>query len=77
MRSHGGIWYDNGNRGFIAKGKSWTEKPPEGCGDHNAGIRKFTSQVKEIRVQYPEWSVNKPFYSQNITLGKRGKLDKI
>lgn len=74
LRSQGGIWYDSGNKGFIARGKSWSEKPPDGCLDHNAGIRRFTFQAKEIGLRNPNFSINQPFFSNYIRCGIRGEL---
>lgn len=69
----GGIWYDPGNTGFIAKGPSWSETPPEGCMDHNAGIRAFMSLSTRIG-EASGMSVNKPFYIENVLLGRRGQI---
>jgi hypothetical protein len=76
LKEDGGIWFDKGNKGFIAKGTSWSEKPPEGCKDHNAGIREFTSKVKKIGENNPDLSVNRQVYSQRIHLGRRGIIKK-
>jgi hypothetical protein len=73
VRNSGGIWYDRGNRGFIAKGNSWTEKPPAGCKDHNAGIRAFMALANEIGKR-EKMQVNMPVYMNDVTLGRRGKL---
>lgn len=76
LKKEGGIWYDQGNKGFIAEGTSWSEKPPEGCRDHNAGIRNFTSKVKQIGEKNPGLSVNGQVYSKKVYLGRRGKISK-
>jgi hypothetical protein len=74
VQTAGGIWFDEGNRGFIAAGPSWSENPPPGCMDHNAGIRAYTEQAKSIGMAHPNLSVNQPVYSTNISLGRRGAL---
>lgn len=74
-RLYGGIYYDKGNRGFIAPGYSWSVTPPEGCKDHNYAIREFTNLVKRIAEEYPDMSVNKQIYAPNICLGTRGKFN--
>ncbi len=71
-RSNGGIYYDKGNRGFIAPGYSWSMQPPDGCRDHNYAIREFTKLCKHIAADYPELSVNKQIYDTGISLGIRG-----
>jgi len=72
-RSQEGIWYDRGNQGFTTD-RARTDKTPAGCQDHNAGIRAFTSQAEEIGKRYPSFSVNRPFFSENIRYGIRGQL---
>ncbi|MFA5925768.1 MAG: hypothetical protein WC831_02445 [Parcubacteria group bacterium] len=76
LNEDGGILFDEGNNGFIAKGTSWSEKPPKGCQDHNAGIRDFTSKVKRIGENNPELSVNKQVYSEKVRLGRRGVISR-
>jgi hypothetical protein len=76
LKQGGGIWYDKDNHGFIASGYSWTETPPKGSQDHNAGIRTFTNKVQEIGTTHPNLSVDKQYYSKNIYLGRRGKIVK-
>ena len=75
VQSQDGIWYDKGNKGFITD-SARTEKPPAGCQDHNAGIRAFTVQAEKIVNRHPSFSVNKPFFSDNIKYGIRGKIKK-
>jgi hypothetical protein len=70
----GGIWFDAGNRGFIAAGKSWTGTPPPDCLDHNAGIRAYTELVKRIGSEHPELLVNHRVYSEDVHLGRRGHV---
>jgi hypothetical protein len=72
----GGIWFDQGNEGFIASGPSWSEEPPDGCQDHNAGIRAFTSQVKQIGATYPDMRVNRQVYTTKVHLGRRGSIER-
>jgi hypothetical protein len=74
VRARGGIWYDQGNRGFIAAGPSWSEEPPPGCLDHNAGIRAYTASVKAIGEENRDLRVNRQIFSQNISLGQRGRV---
>jgi hypothetical protein len=74
VRASGGIWFDPGNRGFIAAGHSWSEAPPPGCLDHNAGIRAYTELVKRIGVENPTLSVNREVYSESVYLGRRGRV---
>ena len=73
-RLNGGIYYDRGNRGFIAPGYSWTVQPPDGCKDHNYAIREFTQFCKRIAAEYPNVTVNKQIYDSTISLGIRGKF---
>lgn len=75
VQSQEGIWYDKGNKGFITDSVR-TDKPPTGCQDHNAGIRAFTVQAERIVNLYPSFSVNKPFFSDHIKYGIRGKIKK-
>jgi len=70
----GGIWFDGGNRGFIAAGRSWSEAPPPGSFDHNAGVRAYTELVKRIGAENPDLVVNRQIYSENIRLGRRGRV---
>ncbi len=72
--ARGGIWFDAGNRGFIAAGPSWSETPPPGCSDHNAGIRAYTALVREIGAENPELLVDRQVYSRNVHLGRRGRF---
>jgi hypothetical protein len=74
VRARGGIWFDAGNRGFIAAGTSWSETPPPGCLDHNAGIRAYTRLVQRIGAGRPELSVDRQVYSENVVLGRRGTV---
>ena len=69
----GGIWYDTGSSGFIAKGKSWSETPPPGCKDHNAGIRAFMLLADRIG-KTEGMEVNKPYFIEDVRLGRRGQL---
>ncbi|HMK59923.1 MAG TPA: hypothetical protein VK452_02115 [Dissulfurispiraceae bacterium] len=73
-RENGGIYYDKGNKGFIAPGYSWSTTPPEGCKDHNVAIREFTQFCKGIAAEYPDLTVNKQIYDSTISLGIRGKF---
>lgn len=77
LKEAGGIWYDEGNRGFIAAGPSWSEQPPEGCLDHNAGIRAYTARVQAIGSAHPEMTVDRQVYSTNVHLGQRGVIERI
>jgi hypothetical protein len=77
LGEHGGIWYDAGNRGFVAAGPSWSETPPPGCSDHNAGIRAFTTTVCELGARTPGLRVNEQLYSTNIRLGMRGVVTRL
>lgn len=72
---NGGIYYDKGNKGFIAPGYSWSARPPDGCRDHNYAIREFTKFCKRLAADYPVLSVNKQIYDPNISLGVRGKFN--
>ena len=72
--AEGGIWFDSGNRGFVAAGYSWTETPPPGALDHNAGIRAYTDLVKRIGAENPDLLVNRQIYSDNLQLGRRGQV---
>jgi hypothetical protein len=74
VRDHGGIWFDQGNHGFIAHGSSWSEAPPPGCLDHNAAIRAYTALVEQIGAENRDLVVNRPVYSENISMGRRGRL---
>ena len=71
----GGIWFDSGNRGFVATGYSWSEPPPPACLDHNAGARAYTELVKEIAAERPELVVDRQVYSGHVRLGRRGWID--
>lgn len=75
VSAQGGIWFDSGNRGFIADRHSWSETPPAGCLDHNAGIRAYTGLVKRIGAANPELLVDRQVYSQHVRLGRRGCID--
>jgi hypothetical protein len=70
----GGIWFDAGNKGFLAAGYSWSETLPAGCLDHNAGIRAYTTLVKQIGAENHDLSVNRQIYSAHIWLGRRGHV---
>jgi hypothetical protein len=74
VRASGGIWFDAGNRGFIADGTSWSEPPPPGCLDHNAGVRAYTQLVQRLGVEHPELAVDRQVYSENVWLGRRGTV---
>lgn len=73
VRSKGGIWFDAGNRGFIAAGHSGSETPPPGSLDHNAGIRAYTELVRQIGAESPELLVDRQVYSRSLQLGRRGR----
>jgi hypothetical protein len=74
VRAHGGIWFDAGNHGFIAAGTTWSETPPPGCLDHNAGVRAYTRLVQLIGAEHPELAVDRQVYSENVWLGRRGTV---
>jgi hypothetical protein len=74
VRAHGGIWFDLGNRGFIAAGTSWSETPPPGCLDHNAGIRAYTQLVQRIGAEHAGLSVDRRVYCEHVWLGRRGTV---
>jgi hypothetical protein len=72
VRERGGIWFDRGNRGFIAAGPSWSETPPPGSLDHNAGIRRYTELAQRIGAEHPELQVDRQLFSRHVLLGRRG-----
>jgi hypothetical protein len=74
VRAHGGIWFDAGNRGFIAAGPSWSETPPAGSLDHNAGIRAYTKLAQRIGGENPGLRVDRQVYSTHVKLGERGRV---
>ena len=73
VQLRGGIWYDAGNTDFVAQGPSWSEQPPRGCQDHNAGIRAFIALSRSIGEE-TTLQVNQPFYFSSALLGRRGQL---
>jgi len=73
VQLRGGIWYDAGNTGFVAQGPSWSEQPPAGCQDHNAGIRAFIALSRSIGEE-TSLAVNQPFYVSSASLGRRGQV---
>lgn len=75
VQAKGGLWYDVANTGFVAQGPSWSEQPPPGCQDHNAGIRAFMALSKRIGDE-TGLIVNQPFYIPSAALGRRGHFVK-
>lgn len=74
VQARGGVWYDRGNTGFVAQGPSWSEQPPAGCQDHNAGIRAFIALSARIGAE-TNLTVNQPFFVPSVSLGRRGQFE--
>jgi hypothetical protein len=58
VQSRDGIWYDDGNHGFIARR---SEQPPSGCKSLNGGIQAFLAFSKRIGEE-TKLVVNESFY---------------
>jgi hypothetical protein len=70
----GGLWYDKGNNGWIASGHYTAEKPPEGCGHHNAGIHHFMKDIAKARGVDQAIKVRTTRTIPEIRMGRRGRL---
>lgn len=73
-KAEGGFWYDKNNTGFVAKGDYRTEKPPEGCSHHNAGIHHFVRFVASVRKKHPDLKKRSIVCNPHIKLGRRGVI---
>lgn len=71
-KSEGGFWYDKHNTGFIVKGHYTSQKPPPGCGHHNAGIHHFIRFVAGVRKKYPDLKKRSIVCNPYVKLGRRG-----